>query len=98
MRLRTGDINQVVAETSRLFTHHKVKSFGAGTLDVWIFGRSSEELLLGGVSFPLSRTIRDLKERLGVVLFVCAPRRLQRRNCTCNPRESACICLGRETT
>lgn len=54
LRLRTGDINQVVAVTTRLFAHHKVKSFGAGPLDVSIFGKSSGGLLLGGVSYNTS--------------------------------------------
>lgn len=54
LMLRTGDINQVVAVTTRLFAHHRVRSIGAGPLDVTIFGKISGELLLGGVSYNTS--------------------------------------------
>lgn len=54
LRLRTNDIHQVVAVTTRLFAHHKIRSLGAGPLDVSIFGKSSGDLLLGGVSYNTS--------------------------------------------
>lgn len=72
LRLRTGDINQVVAVTSRLFAHHKVKSFGAGPLDVSIFGKSSGELLIGGVSYN-TNMVWDVDETRET-LIITAPR------------------------